>query len=186
MAHTWGAIVNPPTVRIMTLLVINTTPHVNYNPETGIGQTWLMFHSMPGQAMAHKKKKMHYIILVHKIVVRFPDRDRKTNIKGINSTNHSMIKQCDKPITIPSNYLQLQEKPETSRPQRGFEPSPLRCRLMPAALKRLMIIRIGMNVFDHRTFSALPGSQKSEFESSCSPKFFWSFSLLVSSAEKLR
>lgn len=55
----------------------------------------------------HIKKKMHYIISVHKIVVRFPDRDRKTNIKEINSTNHSMIKQCDEPIRIASNYLQI-------------------------------------------------------------------------------
>lgn len=55
----------------------------------------------------HIKKKIHYIISVHKIVVRFPDRDRKTTIKGINSTNHSMIKQCDEPITVPSNYLQI-------------------------------------------------------------------------------
>ena len=75
MADTWRAIVNPPTVRIMTLLVINTMLYVNYNPETGIGKTWLIFHFMPGQAMVLKNKnknknKLHYIVtLIHKIVV---------------------------------------------------------------------------------------------------------------------
>ena len=68
MADTWRAIVNPLTVRIMTLLVINTTPYVNYNPETGIGKTWLMFHFMPGKEMVFKK--MHYFISIHKIVVQ--------------------------------------------------------------------------------------------------------------------
>ena len=70
MADTWRAIVNSPTVRIMTLLVINTMLYVNYNPETGIGKTWLMFHryARSGNGIKKLKLKKNCIILLPRFI----------------------------------------------------------------------------------------------------------------------
>ena len=40
-------------------------------------------------------------------IVRFSNGYWKTKAKAITLTNHNMSRQCDEPITIPSNYLQL-------------------------------------------------------------------------------
>ena len=48
---------------------------------------------------ANIKAKVGYLI------ERFSNDCRKTKTKAITSTNHSMSKQRDEPITIHSNYL---------------------------------------------------------------------------------